>query len=76
MGGFNVKYQTFNQWLRENYSRKNHRFNDLLNDTAGDKNYPWRRGYEAQMRYLIEQNACSDCLETLRDAYFDYLTEG
>lgn len=67
--------QTFNQWLRKNYDRKDHRYNDLLSEAKSDKSYPWRSCYEEQMRYLICNNACIECLETLRDAYYEYLTE-
>jgi len=66
---------TFNKWLRENYGKENHKYNDLLSDARGDKDYPWRKPYEAQISYLMRQGACAECLETLRDAYFDYLME-
>ena len=67
--------QTFNQWLRKNYGKQDHRFNDLLSDAKRDKHYPWRRSYDEQMRYLLRKSVCISCLETLRDAYFEYLTD-
>jgi len=67
---------TFNKWLSEKYGKSDHRYNDLLNDAQSDKGYPWQKGYDAQIKHLIGRNACVACLETLRDAYFDYLTDG
>ena len=68
--------QTFKQWLKGNYKNENHRYAELLNDAMADKGYPWKKGYEAQMYYLMGEGSSDDCLSCLRDAYFDYLTKG
>lgn len=70
-----MKTLTFKKWLRENYGGEAHRYNDLLKDAIGDKEYPWHNSYEEQFEYITHTGACVDCLETLRDAYFDYLSE-
>ena len=70
-----MRRQAFKQWLREHYGHGDHRYKDLLTDAESDKGYPWHGEYEEQRLYLIIRNACSECLETLRDAYYDYLME-
>jgi hypothetical protein len=65
--------KSFKRWLKQNRGEDN-RYNDLLIDAESDEEYPWDKNYEGQMRYLIRK-ACMECLETLRDAYFDYLTD-
>lgn len=64
----------FKQWLKIGVDKRNDNFDAFYDFASQDVTYPWKKSYEKQLEYLMNQNVDVSYLEVLRDAYFAYMT--
>lgn len=62
---------TFKDYM-EQYNGVDHRFGDLANDIARDKDFPNSNDFYTNLQHLYSSGACSECIETFFDAWSMY----
>jgi len=68
-----MKVKTFEEWLRDEYGNRNHRYKYFFEDAIRDGGFPWDQLFNKQAAYLLSKRACRECLETHKDAYREWL---
>lgn len=64
---------TFKTWIKQ-FQGENTPIGDLADDIQRDKNFPATRDFEKMTTYLINHNACDDCIREFAEAYIEYMT--
>lgn len=64
---------TFKTWIKQ-FKGENSPLGDLADDIQRDKNFPATRDFEKMVNYLINHNACDDCIREFAGAYIEYMT--
>lgn len=64
---------TFKTWIKQ-FQGENTPIGDLADDIQRDKNFPATSDFEKMTTYLINHNACDDCIREFAGAYIEYMT--
>ena len=65
---------TFKTWIKQ-FQGEDTPIGDLADDIQRDKNFPATRDFKKMTSYLINHNACEDCIREFAGAYIEYMTE-
>lgn len=65
---------TFKTWIKQ-FRGEDSPIGDLAEDIHRDKSFPCTDRFEKMISYLVNHNACEECIREFSGAYIEYMTD-
>ena len=65
---------TFKTWIKQ-FKGEDSPIGDLAEDIHRDKSFPCTDRFDKMISYLVNHNACEECIREFSGAYIEYMTD-